>query len=302
MTIMKKMNMMLAACALISMLPGCLEIDTPENIVEKPAEGDGVPVYKVVAHRGGSAECKLPDSSVASLEYAIGLNCYASETDIVITADRDILICHPDGNGLVNGLDPYTHTVAEIRAAGKLANGEQIPTLSDFLNVVTDRKKNPNGLKLWLDVKRWSDISRSVEACLRACVIISGAGAQDFCEFLIPTGEDIFMAVRDKVINDYKINIAWMTCTSPAMYSDPKDYGKVWAQLAYRKILGASPESSYRPLDYFNAGLPLSIYGVDDDASMAETIPYYPKLKAIFTNYPAALIAKLKENGMKPGE
>ena len=103
------------------------------------------------------------------------------------------------------------------------------------------------------------------------------------------------MAVRDKVINDYKINIAWMTCTKPAKYADPKDYGKVWAQLAYSKILGDNPGSSYRPLDYFTAGLPLSIYGADDDKTMADVIPYYPKLKAIFTNYPAKLISKLRE-------
>lgn len=291
---MKKMTSIILFAAGLVMLSGCLEIETPENWTEKP-ETEKTAVYKVVAHRGGSAECKLPDSSVASLKYAISQNCYASETDIVLTGDKDILICHPDGNGLVNGLDPATHTVAEIRAAGNLSNGEPIPTLTDFLKIVMDKELNPNGMKLWLDVKRFDDAGRSINACLRASEIIAGANAQSYCEFLIPTGEDIFMAVRDKVINDYKINIAWMTCTKPAKYADPKDYGKVWAQLAYRKILGDNPESSYRPLDYFNAGLPLSIAGVDDDKTMADVIPYYPKLKAIFTNYPAKLISKLKE-------
>ena len=291
---MKKMTSIILFAAGLVMLSGCLEIETPENWTEKP-ETEKTAVYKVVAHRGGSAECKLPDSSVASLKYAISQNCYASETDIVLTGDKDILICHPDGNGLVNGLDPATHTVAEIRAAGNLSNGEPIPTLTDFLKIVMDKKLNPNGMKLWLDVKRFADADRSINACLRASVIISGANAQSYCEFLIPTGEDIFMAVRDRVINDYKINIAWMTCTNPAKYADPKDYGKVWAQLAYRKILGDNPERKYRPLDYFNAGLPLSIYGADDDKTMADVIPYYPKLKAIFTNYPAKLISKLRE-------
>ncbi len=291
---MKKLTSIIIFAAGLVLLSGCLEIETPENRTEKP-ETEQTAVYKIVAHRGGSAECKLPDCSVASLKYAISQNCYASEADIVLTGDNDILICHPDGNGQVNGLDPATHTVAQIRAAGNLSNGEPIPTLTDFLKIVMDKKLNPNGMKLWLDVKRFADADRSINACLRASVIISGANAQSYCEFLIPTGEDIFMAVRDKVINDYKINIAWMTCTNPAKYADPKDYGKVWAQLAYRKILGDNPESSYRPLDYFNAGLPLSIAGVDDDKTMADVIPYYPKLKAIFTNYPAKLISKLRE-------
>lgn len=291
---MKKLTSIILFAAGLVMLSGCLEIETPENWTEKP-ETEKTAVYKVVAHRGGSAECKLPDCSVASLKYAISQNCYASESDIVLTADKDILICHPDGNGKVNGLDPGTHTLAEIRAAGNLSNGELIPTLTDFLKIVMDKEVNPNGMKLWLDVKRFDDAGRSINACLRASEIIAGANAQSYCEFLIPTGEDIFMAVRDKVINDYKINIAWMTCTNPAKYADPKDYGKVWAQLAYSKILGDNPGSSYRPLDYFNAGLPLSIYGADDDKTIADVIQYYPKLKAIFTNYPAKLISKLKE-------
>ena len=291
---MKKLTSIILFAAGLVMLSGCLEIETPENWTEKP-ETEKTAVYKVVAHRGGSAECKLPDCSVASLKYAISQNCYASESDIVLTGDKDILICHPDGNGRVNGLDPGTHTLAEIRAAGNLSNGELIPTLTDFLKIVMDKELNPNGMKLWLDVKRFDDAGRSINACLRASEIIAGANAQNYCEFLIPTGEDIFMAVRDKVINDYKISIAWMTCTKPTKYADPKDYGKVWAQLAYRKILGDNPESSYRPSDYFNAGLPLSIYGADDDKTMADVIPYYPKLKAIFTNYPAKLISKLKE-------
>ena len=291
---MKKLTSIILFAAGLVMLSGCLEIETPENWTEKP-ETEKTAVYKVVAHRGGSAECKLPDCSVASLKYAISQNCYASESDIVLTGDKDILICHPDGNGRVNGLDPGTHTLAEIRAAGNLSHGELIPTLTDFLKIVMDKELNPNGMKLWLDVKRFDDAGRSINACLRASEIIAGANAQNYCEFLIPTGEDIFMAVRDKVINDYKINIAWMTCTKPAKYADPKDYGKVWAQLAYRKILGDNPESSYRPSDYFNAGLPLSIYGADDDKTMADVIPYYPKLKAIFTNYPAKLISKLRE-------
>lgn len=291
---MKKLTSIILFAAGLVMLSGCLEIETPENWTEKP-ETEKTAVYKVVAHRGGSAECKLPDCSVASLKYAISQNCYASESDIVLTGDKDILICHPDGNGRVNGLDPGTHTLAEIRAAGNLSNGELIPTLTDFLKIVMDKELNPNGMKLWLDVKRFDDAGRSINACLRASEIIAGANAQNYCEFLIPTGEDIFMAVRDKVINDYKINIAWMTCTKPAKYADPKDYGKVWAQLAYSKILGDKPGSSYRPSDYFNAGLPLSIYGADDDKTMADVIPYYPKLKAIFTNYPAKLISKLKE-------
>ena len=50
-------------------------------------------------------------------------------------------------------------------------------------------------------------------------------------------------------------------------------------------------------MDYINSGVPLVVYNVDDDATMDTVIPYYPKLKAIFTNYPSKLIQKLRAQG-----
>lgn len=50
-------------------------------------------------------------------------------------------------------------------------------------------------------------------------------------------------------------------------------------------------------MDYIGAGIPLVLYNVDDDAAMDLVIPYYPKLQAIFTNYPSKLIQKLRAKG-----
>jgi len=80
-----------------------------------------------------------------------------------------------------------------------------------------------------------------------------------------------------------------MTCTHP------DNYGKAWAQLSYDKIFGDN--TAYGPMDYISAGVPLSVYNVDDDETMDAVIPYYPKLKAIFTNYPSKLIQKLRAQG-----
>ena len=274
----------------------CSKTETPPNRQDGTETG-GNTTYKVVAHRGGYLECGRPDCSLSSLKYAIQTGCYASECDIMLTSDNEIIVAHPIDGCYVNGLLPYESTLAEIRANGTLANGEQIPSLNEFLELIQDPAQNPRQMKIWLDVKRLVqdgknlDFNISVRACLRACEIIKEAGAEEFCEFLIPTGTDIFNAVKDKVIDDFGINLAWMTCTDPARY------GKAWAQLSYDKILGDSPASSYSPKDYIEAGVPLSIYNVDEDAEMDETIGYYPELKAIFTNYPRRLIEKLKENG-----
>ena len=99
----------------------CDEIPVPEKVNNK-----------VVAHRGGSAEAgtaKYPDNSIASLSYAISLGCYASECDIYWTADNNVVVAHAANGCYVNNLKPWEHTLDELRAAGKLSNGELLPTL-----------------------------------------------------------------------------------------------------------------------------------------------------------------------------
>lgn len=285
-------NYLLVLCLLA--VCGCGQLETPPNKTQ-PDDGEStlsVP-YKVVAHRGGYLECGRPDCSIASLMYAISLKCYASECDVVITKDNEVLVAHPQNGYLVNGLAPFEHSVEELRAAGKLPNDEPLPTLRDFLAVIVDKDKNPLGMKLQLDIKRLLkdgkeiDVSHSINVCMRACEIIQEMNAEEYCEILIPTGDDIFSTVRDEVIERYKISLSWATCTNPSRY------GKAGAQLAYAKIFGDT--ATYGPMDYVNAGIPLVVYNVDDDETMDTVIPFYPKLRAIFTNYPKMLIEKLKE-------
>lgn len=73
-----------------------------------------------------------------------------------------------------------------------LANGEQLPSLADFIDVVLEAGTT----RLWLDVKNITIDGKSTEegreasarACERACEIIEEMGAQNFCEFIV-TGQ-----------------------------------------------------------------------------------------------------------------
>ena len=165
---MRSVKKILWSCAVLAVVCGCTKLETPPN--KNQPSGDGTGVYKVVAHRGGYQECARPDCSISSLKYAIMLRCFASECDIVLTGDNDVLVAHPQSGYLVNGLEPFDHTVAEIRAAGTLANGEPVPTLRDFIRVLQDPELNPHGMRLWLDVKRLTkngeeiDVNHSINA------------------------------------------------------------------------------------------------------------------------------------------
>lgn len=289
---MKKIH--LIALFFVSILCiSCVENITPPNKNKGKEDGANLP-YKVVAHRGGYLECGRPDCSISSLKYAINLGCGYSECDIVITRDSNILVVHPKSGYLVNGLEPFNHTVEQIRKAGKLSNGEQIPTLRDFLAVIMDKEANKYGLVLQLDVKRLLkndkeiDVNHTINAVFKACDIVKEMDAEEMVEILVPTGTDVFNAVLEKVINEYKIRLGWATCTNPSRY------GGAFAQLSYTKVIG---NTTYGPMDYFNSNVPLVLYGVDTEEEMDMIIPYYPKLKAIFTNYPSMLIKKLKQAG-----
>lgn len=103
---MRSVKKILWSCAVLAVVCGCTKLETPPN--KNQPSGDGTGVYKVVAHRGGYQECARPDCSISSLKYAIMLRCFASECDIVLTGDNDVLVAHPQSGYLVNGWNRST--------------------------------------------------------------------------------------------------------------------------------------------------------------------------------------------------
>ncbi len=294
------MSFFAVSAAFLMPAAGCAKYETPENI-KKPKPEEAA-VYNVVAHRGGYVESGLPDCSIAGLKYSIALGCKYSECDIVITKDQDVLVVHParvGNNDVVNGVIPSEKTTAEIRALGKLKNGEDIPTLREYIQFLQNKTNNPIGHTVWMDVKEVMvngtvNYQLSINACLRAAAIVKEMKAENLMEFIVPSGSGIYPHVRDKVINEYKMNIAWMTA------SEPKDYNGGWAQLRWDKVIGDS--RAVNPELFFEQNVPLSIYytvgtAAEDSEIGDKVIPYYPKLKAIFTNWPKQTIEKIKKAG-----
>ncbi len=309
---MKKLLSIFAAAAVIlSAAADCTKYETPPNTVKPTPEVPGgeeggeekpeTKVWKIGTHRGGYLESGIPDCSIAGLKYSITLNCKYSECDIVLTKDNEILVVHPSRQGsfdVVNGLVPSQHTAADIRKAGKLRNGEEIPTLREYITFLQNKENNPIGHTVWMDVKEVMvdgviNYQLSIDACFRAAEIVKEMKAQDIMEFIVPSGEGIYPKVRERVINEFKMNIAWMSATAP------KNYQGGWAQLRWDKVIGAN--RTLDPQLLFDANVPLSIYFTENQAKSEEicdlVVPYYPHVKCLFTNYPRQLIDKLKKAG-----
>ncbi|MBQ5983882.1 MAG: hypothetical protein IJL56_02775 [Bacteroidales bacterium] len=282
------MHILLGGAVLLTALSCCCRPKTEPHL------------YKIIAHRGGYIENGLAECSLESLKATIALRCYGSECDVMWTADGRVLVCHPDDHGMVNGLVPSQHTLSEIRAAGKLPNGEEMPCLEDFLTVLTDPEINPLGTKLWLDIKGGEEDPGGDKVMAASAEVAERMGACNLVEYLVPGYYKDYPAIAARYREKYGINCAWN-----GRITEIGEYGPSgWAQVQYEGFR----KSAYWPPDgYLDAGLTLSIWhtppGLTGMRGYKETgfdpgiFQYYPRLKALFVNHPQYVISRLIEEG-----
>ena len=89
--------------------------------------------------------------------------------------------------------------------------------------------------------------------------------------------------------------MAGICLLSSCPYLDP------WANLDYSNFFAGGAEVSnpkYPLQSYLDAGVALSVYNADTDPEMTYVLKYYPKLKAVCTNYPAKLLGRIGSEGL----
>lgn len=277
---------------------GGSDIEQPDDpTVKKEPE---VANNNVVAHRGGVREfANTPDNSLASLRNAISLGCYGSELDIYWTKDDNVIVAHADSQCRINNLYPWDHTVDQLRRGGSLSNGEQLPTLEEYIKVAMTEGKCT---KLILDIKNItapSSIDSSVRAnyCIKACKrsveIAKQMGAEAWIEFIC-TGNETVMKGSYPYCMAAGIPIAWMANRSATEYIR-LGYTN-WANLSLEHMNDGldSPETGNRTIEEFTSkGLLFSVYNVDTDAQMNYYLRRAEELKCISTNYPKEVLTRL---------
>ena len=267
----------------------------PGTEIKTPAEVGN----RVVAHRGGSTEAgtrQFPDNSVAALNYAIGLGCYASECDIYLTKDDDVVVAHASAGCYINNLKPWEHTLAELRAAGTLANGEQLPSLADFIDVVLEAGTT----RLWLDVKNiLVDGSSagytgfSARSCQLACQVIERMKARNFVEFIVTSNKTVWTLCYSAA-QSAGVRAGWMGYVAPAEY---QTYIDPWINIDASNIWfdGTAGSGQWGIDDYASAGVEVSVFTIDKDVDAAYYANYIDRLRAIATNYPKKLIGTFRK-------
>ena len=258
---------------------------------------------RVTAHMGGSAESGLPANSLASLRYAMSVGAYGVECDVYWTKDNGIIVAHANGNCEVNGLEPHKATVAEIRAAGRLSNGEQIPVLEDFIREVM---VEGSCTRLVVDIKKInmpvSQPQYVVNAARRICEIVTQMGARHFVHVHCTGSDDNAMKSAWGYACQAGLEIAMNSGKSAQNFGK---FGFNWINMSASGQMG--PEAGgngQRTLkEFVDAGIAVSVYNVDKQAGDGNAVwsesavnwylRNYPYFKTICTNYPAWLISKL---------
>ncbi len=105
----------------------------------------------VVAHRGAWKADNLPQNSIAALRKAIELGCTGSEFDVRMTADEVLIVTH---DADYHGMQVEESTYSELSKI-KLSNGETLPTLRDYINVLND--KDSTGLVCEIKPSKYKD-------------------------------------------------------------------------------------------------------------------------------------------------
>ncbi len=228
--------------------PDDLEPEIPPVEYQKPLAVDN----NVVAHRGAWKKNNTPHNSLASLWDAINLRLYASECDIHITKDGKVIVFHDD---VFHGLDIDKSTYAELKAAGKLANGEDLPLLEDYIKTAMQGKYT----KLWIDVKsldeQYGGDANSIKAGEAAANIVRELKAKYFVEFIV--GRE---AVLTKCIAAARgdFPVAYMGNSTPAQYQSK---GYVWTNQITTSFY---PDNASKIADFKSKNIRISTYNADD--------------------------------------
>lgn len=132
---------------------------------------------RVIAHRGywdteGSAQ-----NSLAALRAAQAIGVYGSEFDVLMTSDDSLIVVHGPHYAEID--DVREATFEQVRAY-PLSNGEQVPTLREYL----EAGKQNKDVKLILEVKSHTTPERETFVVKEVLKMVKEVGVEDQTEYI----------------------------------------------------------------------------------------------------------------------
>lgn len=130
---------------------------------------------QVIAHRGFWKTDGSAQNSIAALVKADSIGCYGSEFDVWLTNDNQLVVNH---DATFKGVNMQKSTAKECTAV-KLDNGEQLPTLQQYLEKAKHLKTH-----LILELKAHKTPEQETRAVKDIVKMIKKMGLEDRTEYI----------------------------------------------------------------------------------------------------------------------
>lgn len=252
----------------------------PEEVITPDTKGDYS--QKIVAHRGAWKEFGFPDNSMAAFVKALELEFLGTECDVMLTADQKVIVYHDEmiGGKYIKNLNYET----DIKGKYFLANGEDIPLLSDFLQVL---KESSSKTQLWIDLKSLSDLAggnaQTIQAAKISAELIKKEKLENKVTFIIGR-----KAVLDGALPF--VNGAWPVGYMNTVYT-PQQFANAgfdWANFNYTAFYDNNSLLKSKIQDYTHLNIKVSVYTIDD-VVIAKRFLDDSEIFAVSTNIPNTL-------------
>lgn len=130
---------------------------------------------QVIAHRGFWKTAGSAQNSIAALVKADSIGCYASEFDVWLTTDNQLVVNH---DNTFKGVTMQDAT-AKVCTAVQLDNGEQLPTLQQYLEKARQLKT-----RLILELKAHKTPEQETHAVEGIVKMIKDMGLENRTEYI----------------------------------------------------------------------------------------------------------------------
>lgn len=209
---------------------------------------------KIIAHRGVH-NTGAPENSIAALKLAQQGRYYGSEMDVWLTTDDSLMVNH---DGKISGYTIEQQNYRTMRGV-KLANGEVLPTLGEFLT----QTRQSSSTKLIIEIKDHSNESRTLIAAQKAVEMVKRMKLEASVEYIAFSWKAC-LKIREL---DKDAVIGYLSGDRDP--STLKTNGINTMDYSYSSILNNHPGWI---ADGHKLGIETNIWTVNDNASMVECI------------------------------
>lgn len=278
-------------------LQGTLQVDgktVPVKLVKKGMINTRIRGFQIIAHRGGgrnSERLGYSENSIEMMRFASWLGATAIEIDVMRTKDSIPIIFHDPTFTARTVKSPYiigpveNYTLAQMRAATTLTNGEKIPTLREALKTVIDSTMLS---MVWLDVKAYKVMDSIIAIANEMNNYAQSLGKKNKLQILVGIpDEDVLKAYRESPLKG----------SVPVLCELGVDVTRelnaaVWAP----RFTAGLQEELVKQMQ--SEGRQVYVWTLDDEAFMRKFLDA-DLFDGVLTNYPTMLAAIFYTKGIK---